>query len=104
VGLVLVEYDQERARDASTPEPILSFMNTQLSAVFPDVSAAAYVWPTASTNGSFDWEQLDILSLCHHAQRIFASDEHSNSYKLSYLKAAVDLIQQSAETQNNKQG
>ncbi len=104
MGLVLVGYGQERTRDASTPESILSLMNTQLSAVFPDVSAAAYVWPTTPTSGSFDWEQLNILSLCHHAQRIFASDEHSNSYKLSYLKAAVDLIQQSAEAQDTKQG
>ena len=87
----------------TVPPPEIA-MNAQLSAAFPDVDAAAHVWSTAPASGSFDWEQLNILSLCHHAQRIFASDEHSNSYKLSYLKAAVDLIQQSAEAQDTKQG
>ena len=90
-------------RNTAPPHLVIRFasMDTNTLASYRDVASAAHVWERPSL--SFDWEQLNILSLCDHAQRIFVSDEHSNSYKLSYLKAVIDLIQQSAKAQDSEQ-
>jgi hypothetical protein len=72
-------------------------MNTSTTVAYPDVDAAAHVWD--NTEGSLSWDQLNILSYCRHAKRIEASDDHSLSYKVSYLKAAIDLIEDSVKAQ-----
>jgi hypothetical protein len=69
-------------------------MNTSTAAAFADADSAAYQFPTNKPNRI----RTDLLlDICQNAQRIEASDEYSNSYKLSYLKAAIDLIQDYAK-------
>lgn len=72
-------------------------MNAPITTAYPDVDAAAHVWD--KTEGTLSWDQLNILSLCQHARRIESSDDHSLSYKVSYLKAAIDLIEDSVKAQ-----
>jgi hypothetical protein len=84
----------------ASPNIALHSMNHTPSTVYPDVDAAAHVWD--NTEGSLSWDQLNILSYCQHAKRIESSDERSLSYKVSYLKAAIDLIEDTIKAQAEK--
>jgi hypothetical protein len=77
----------------SSPLAFSLSVNTSTAAAFPDADSAAHKFADQPSRVFRDL----IIDLCHHAQRIEALDEYSNSYKLSYLKAAIDLIEDYAK-------
>ena len=92
IGFKRGEGHQPTSSLSSSPASSSS-VNTSTAAAFPDADSAAYKFADQPSRVFRDL----IIDLCHHAQRIDASDEHSNSYKLSYLKAAIDLIEDYAK-------
>ena len=104
---MLVGYGQERARDASTPEPILHSMNTHLSTVYPDVDSAAYVWPPAETSVDNDdnddansWLKRKINQYCDETLAVLNDDSLSASYKVGYSKAYIKGIKRLIQIHN----
>ena len=103
---MLVGYGQERARDASTPEPTLHPMNTHLSTVYPDVDAAAYVWPPTETSvddvdeDSDSWLKRKINQYCDETLAALNDDSLSASYKVGYSKAYIKGIKRLIQIHN----
>lgn len=88
VGVCIV--CSREARDAPTPEPLYP-MNTQLSTVYPDVDAAAYVWPPQNNvdEDADSWLKRMMIDYCNKTIDCLCDETLSASYKVGYSKAYV---------------
>ena len=93
---MLVGCGQERARDAPMPKPTLLSMNTQLSTVYPDVDAAAHVWPPAETSvvdeDADSWIKRMINRYCDEAIAVLNDVSLSSHYKVGFSEAYIKGI------------
>ena len=101
---MLVGYGQEGARDASTPKPTLHPMNISPAIVYPDVDAAAYVWPPTETSvddeDADSWIRRMINKYCDETLAVLNDDSLSASYKVGYSKAYIKGIKRLTQIYN----
>ena len=66
-------------------------MNTQLSTVYPDADAAAYVWPAQSNvdEDTDSWLKRMMMDYCNKTIACLCDETLSASYKVGYSKAYV---------------
>jgi len=78
------------------PKPTLLSMNTQLSTVYPDVDAAAHVWPPAETSvvdeDADSWIKRMINRYCDEAIAVLNDVSLSSHYKVGFSEAYIKGI------------
>jgi hypothetical protein len=79
-------------------------MNTQLSTVYPDVDAAAHVWPLTETSvvdeDADSWIRRKINQYCNETLATLNDDSLSDSYKVGYSKAYIKGIKRLIQINN----
>jgi len=65
-------------------------MNISPATVYPDVDAAAYVWPSASVDEDTDsWLKRMMMDYCNKTLDCLNDDSLTASYKVGYSKAYI---------------
>jgi hypothetical protein len=80
-------------------------MNISPAIVYPDVDAAAYVWPPAETSDDDDddansWLKRKINQYCDETLATLNDDSLSASYKVGYSKAYIKGIKRLIQIHN----
>ena len=65
-------------------------MNVTTATVYPDVDAAAYVWPSASVDEDANsWLKRMMIDYCNKTIACLYDESLSASYKVGYSKAYI---------------
>ena len=79
-------------------------MNVTTAIVYPNVDAAAYVWPPAETSDDDDdansWLKRKINQYCDETLAVLNDDSLSASYKVGYSKAYIKGIKRLIQIHN----
>ena len=91
MGLGSVYYVQERRGTHQRLSHSPSLMNYSPATVYPDVDAAAYVWPPQDSvdEDTDSWLKRMMMDYCNQTLDCLNDETLTDSYKVGYSKAYI---------------